>query len=104
MWGIGELINDNDYHHLSSEMIDDRFYARNLSSEMFDAQSGSAKFVTNRYPKKNHYHEFSISNIINDLKWDTLEQRRNKARVTTAYKILNKTFAGDTFRDKRGRS
>ena len=45
--------------------------------------------TTNRYPKKNHYHEFSISDIIKDLKWDTLEQRRNKARVTTAYKLIN---------------
>ena len=50
-------------------------------------QHNAAKFVTNRYPKKGHYSEFSISEIINELGWDSLQTRRNKARATTAYKI-----------------
>ena len=49
----------------------------------------AAKFTTNKYPKKGHYHEFSISQIIKDLNWDSLEERRQKARATTAYKILS---------------
>ena len=50
-------------------------------------QHNAAKFVTNRYPKKGHYKEFSISEIINELGWESLQTRRNKARATTAYKI-----------------
>ena len=52
-------------------------------------QHNAAKFVANKYPKKGHYNEFSISQILNDLSWESLEERRNKARATTAYKILN---------------
>ena len=52
-------------------------------------QHNAAKFTTNKYPKKGHYHEFSISQIIKDLNWDSLEERRQKARATTAYKILS---------------
>ena len=48
-----------------------------------------AKFVSNKYPRKGKYNEFSITNILEDLNWDTLEQRRMKARVTMAFKILN---------------
>ena len=52
-------------------------------------QHNAAKFATNKYPKKGHYHEFSISQIIRDLNWDSLDERRQKARATTAYKILS---------------
>ena len=34
-------------------------------------QHNAAKFVTNRYPKKGHYSDFSISEIINELGWDS---------------------------------
>ena len=45
--------------------------------------------ISNKYPKKGHYHEFSISQIIKDLNWDSLDERRHKARATTVYKIIN---------------
>ena len=48
-----------------------------------------AKFVTNKYPKKGEYEKFSITKILNDLNWNTLEERRNLARLTMSYKILN---------------
>ena len=52
-------------------------------------QHKAAKFVTNIYPKKDHYDEFSISRLINYLQWETLEERRNKLKITMVYKILN---------------
>ena len=32
----------------------------------------AAKFVTTKYPKKGHYNEFSITEIRNNLVWDSL--------------------------------
>ena len=49
----------------------------------------AVKFVTKKYPKKGHYNEFSITEIMNNLNWDSLEVRRNKAPATTVYKILS---------------
>ena len=48
-----------------------------------------ARFVTNKYPKKGNYENFSISNILKDLNWDSLEERRMQARTSMAFKILN---------------
>ena len=48
-----------------------------------------AKFVTNKYPKKGNYDDYSITKILKDLNWKTLEQRRMKARTIMAYNILN---------------
>jgi hypothetical protein len=59
----------------------------NHSVEM--VQHNAAKFVTNTYPRKNHYKEFSISRLIKQLQWDSLEHRRNQSKLTMAYKILN---------------
>ena len=52
-------------------------------------QHRATKFVTNIYPKRGHYGEFSISRILKDLQWDSLEKRRNQAITTMAYKIMN---------------
>ena len=52
-------------------------------------QHNAAKFVTNKYPRKGHYEDFSISDIITELQWESLEERRIKAKLTSAYKILN---------------
>ena len=52
-------------------------------------QHNAAKFVSNFYPKKGNYDNFSISKILKDLNWDTLEKRRNHSRLTMAYKIIN---------------
>ena len=52
-------------------------------------QHRAAKFVTNLYPRKGHYGEYSISAILNNLGWYSLAERRNMLKLTMAYKILN---------------
>ena len=49
----------------------------------------AARFVSNIYHKKGDYQHFSISKILNDLNWDTIEERRNQTRLIMAYKIVN---------------
>ena len=49
----------------------------------------AAKFITNTYPKKKDYTNFSITKLLNELNFDTLEERRNQTRLTMAYKIIN---------------
>ena len=60
-----------------------------LSNNLEMILHNGAKFVTNKYPKKGHYENFSITKILESLKWNTLEQRRIQARLTMAFKILN---------------
>ena len=60
-----------------------------LQNELEQVHRNAAKFVTNSYPKKGCYDQFSITKIMKKLNWSTLEQRRNEARLTMAYKILN---------------
>ena len=52
-------------------------------------QHRAAKFVTNLYPKKGRYSEFSITRVLNQLNWQTLEERRNQIKLTMVYKIVN---------------
>ena len=52
-------------------------------------QHNAAKFVSNIYPRKGDKNKFSITKILQSLNWDTLEERRDQARLTMAYKILN---------------
>ena len=53
-------------------------------------QHNAAKFIANIYHKKGtDYKPFSISKLLRDLELDTLEERRAKARLTMAYKIIN---------------
>ena len=52
-------------------------------------QNRAAKFTCNIYPQKDKYDEFSISSLIEDLQWDLLETRRNNAKISMVYKILN---------------
>ena len=47
-------------------------------------QRRAARFVLNRYKKVD-----SVSSMLKDLKWETLEKRRKKARLTMFYKIHN---------------
>ena len=60
-----------------------------LNKNIEMVQHKAAKFVTNIYPRKDHYEEFSISRLINYLNWDSLEERRRQIRMTMVYKILN---------------
>ena len=60
-----------------------------LNNQLEMVQHKAAKFATNIYPKKGHYDSFSISRLLNELNWSTLEQRRKQARLGMVYKILN---------------
>ena len=60
-----------------------------LSNRIEMVQHNAAKFITNQYPRKGHYGDFSITKIIEDLQLETLEARRNNAKLTMAYKIIN---------------
>ena len=44
----------------------------------------AARYVTNRYRNTS-----SITSMLGDLEWDTLETRRKKIRLTMMYKIIN---------------
>ena len=52
-------------------------------------QHRAAKFIVNAYSRKGEYKHFSISELLNDLNLETLEERRSRARLVMAYKILN---------------
>ena len=52
-------------------------------------QHKAAKFATNIYPKKGHYDSFSMTRLLKELNWNTLEQRRTQARLCMVYKIKN---------------
>ena len=52
-------------------------------------QHNAARFITNAHSKKGNFKIFSISKILGNLKMETLEHRRNKARLSMAYKIIN---------------
>ena len=52
-------------------------------------QHNATKFVTNCYPKKGDFTEFSVTKLLNELKWDSLEERRVQARLSMAFKIIN---------------
>ena len=52
-------------------------------------QNNAARFITNTYFKKGKFEKHSITKILNDLNFSTIEERRIKARLTMAYKILN---------------
>ena len=62
-----------------------------LENELERVNRNAAKFVTGIYPKKGKYDQFCMSKLMDNLNWKTLEQRRQQARITMAYKILNLT-------------
>ena len=47
-------------------------------------QRRAARYVTNRYRNTN-----SVTSMLGDLEWDTLETRRKKIRLAMMYKIIN---------------
>jgi hypothetical protein len=47
-------------------------------------QRRAARYVTNRYRNTS-----SVTSMLGDLEWDTLETRRKKIRLTMMYKIIN---------------
>ena len=58
-----------------------------LKNQIEMIQNNCAKFATNSYPKKGNYEKISITKILHSLGWESLETKRNQARMT--YKILN---------------
>ena len=63
--------------------------AENLKHNLEMVQHSAAKFVANYYPKKGSYHTFSMSSLIENLGWSTLEDRRKEAKLKMAYRILH---------------
>ena len=59
----------------------------NKSIEM--VQHRAARFILNVHSKKGEFKKVSISELLNILNLETLEERRTKARLTMVYKILN---------------
>ena len=49
-------------------------------------QMSAARFVQNDYNSE----ATSVTNMLRELKWSTLEQRRNQASLTMLHKIHNK--------------
>jgi len=54
------------------------------SNKLEQVQRHSARYVTG-----NHYYTSSISAMLRDFEWPTLEQRRHLSRLTMLYKIYN---------------
>ena len=52
-------------------------------------QHSAAKFVANYYPKEGCYQTFSMSTLIENLGWTSLEDRRKEAKLKMTYKIIN---------------
>ena len=63
--------------------------SESMNQKIEKIQRSAAKFVTNCYPKKGHYDEFSVSSLLRELEWDTLENRRKQIKTIMAYKIIN---------------
>ena len=57
-------------------------YCKNQIEKIEKTQRRAARFVMNNYKKTE-----SVSKMIEDLKWDSLEKRRKKARLQMFYKI-----------------
>ena len=52
-------------------------------------QHDAARFITHIYMRKGNFQKYSITKILKDLDFDTLEKRRTKAKLLMAYKIIN---------------
>jgi len=58
---------------------------KHLTHRIEMVQRSAARYVQNDY----HYTS-SVTNMLRELKWSTLEQRRNQASLTMLHKIHNK--------------
>ena len=63
-------------------------WQKDLSTTIENVQRRAARYVANRFDSRD-----SVSSMVSHLKWDTLEKRRNKSRVTMLYKIVNSLVA-----------
>jgi len=60
-------------------------HGRNTSHGIEMVQRSAARYIQNDY----HYTS-SVTNMLRELKWSTLEQRRNQASLTMLHKIHNR--------------
>ena len=59
-------------------------HTENDINKLESVQHKAARYVTNRY-----HNTSSPSEMLTDLEWETLQQRRAKIRLITLYKIVN---------------
>jgi hypothetical protein len=59
-------------------------HTKKNKDEIEKVQRRAARFVTGRY-----HNTSSVSSMIDHLNWESLEQRRQKARVIVLYKIIH---------------
>jgi hypothetical protein len=59
-------------------------FTQNMKKKLESIQRRSARFVLRRYRNTS-----SVSAMLEELKWKTLEERRKISRLTTMYKIVN---------------
>ena len=62
---------------------------KKLKNTLESVHHKAAKFASNIYPRKGKFENFSITKILNNLNWSSLETRRQQARLSMAYKIIN---------------
>ena len=60
-----------------------------LNNMLEMVQNNAARFISNAYVKKGNFEKISMTKILQNLKFDSLAERRRQARLTMAYKIIN---------------
>ena len=63
-------------------------YTTSLKSKIEMVQRRSARYATRRY-----HNTSSVASMLDTLKWDTLENRREQARLTMFYKVVHNMVA-----------
>ena len=63
--------------------------SQKLKNNLENVHHNAAKFASNIYPRKGNYQYFSMTKVLNNLNWKSLETRREEARLCMAYKIVN---------------
>ena len=60
-------------------------HQKELVHDIEMVQRRAARYATNRYDRMD-----SVTDMLKDLEWETLEQRRAKSRVVMGYRIVNR--------------
>ena len=63
--------------------------SESMDSALEMVHHNAARFIANVYIKKGCFKKVSISKLMNELQMETLAERRTKARLCMAYKIIN---------------
>ena len=59
-------------------------YTKDLTNKLEMVQRRAARYVTNRY-----HNTSSVTSMLDNFSWESLESRRTKAQLTMLYKITN---------------